>query len=58
MRKRNLLSCRKSAIDVNAEATEQREQNEGSESHLKTKRFGWISGHGSTFSFAIERLAG
>ena len=38
---------------VNAEAKE-REQNDASETHLKTKHFGWIGGLGSTFSF--ERI--
>lgn len=43
---------------VNAQAKGQREQNERSEPHLKTKRFGWIDGLGSAFTFAIERLGG
>ena len=41
---------------VNAGHKEQREQNERSKPHLKTQRFGWTSGLGSTFSFAIECL--
>jgi hypothetical protein len=43
---------------VNAEAKEQREQNEGPKAHLKTKRFGWIGGLGSTLTFAIEWFGG
>jgi hypothetical protein len=48
--------CWVSAIQQQTVSAEAEEQNEGSEAHLKTKRFGWIGGLGSTFTFIIEWL--
>ncbi len=43
---------------VYAKAAKAKEQNEGSEPHLKTKPSGWIGGFGSTSNFTVEEPCG